>query len=93
MEKESESRDEIFPNAVRTGIITEDGNTFFVLEFGKTSTEDNGGKSGVEPLAKVVVSPDDLKVLFERILVIGLNYRRDFWSGFLSSDAGAEGGD
>ena len=93
MEKESESRNEIFPNAIRTGIINEEGNTFFVLEFGKTSTKDNSGKSGVEPLTKVVVSPDDLKVLFERILVIGLNYRRDFWSGFLYSDAEVGGGD
>ena len=75
----------MYPDAYKTGIINEDGETLFVLEFGKSLAIVPIGDEDVEYLARIAVSPDDLRLLFDRILHIGLRYSPDFWNAFLSS--------
>jgi len=74
---------EIFPDAYRAGLITRDGSPYIALEFGKAlAMVDTGDEKDVEPLVRVAIIPEDLKILFERIVQIGVRYSPDFWNDY-----------
>ena len=86
MEQKSADITEIYPDAYRAGIITRDGLTYIGLDFGQTiAMVDTGDENDVQTLVRVAVSPDDLKILFERILQIGVRYSPDFWDEYTVS--------
>ena len=80
--------DILYPDAYKIRIINEGGETFFLLEFGKALAVVPIGDEDVEHVARIAVSPDDLRLLFDRIVQTGLRFRPDFWNAFLQPGGG-----